>query len=201
MAGAKQLADVIHYDPVTQILSIEDPKFIYYLKNLIWNKFSKQVGYLAVTFKGRYDFALSFAGADRDVAALLDQLLTEQEVSVFYDHNEQHRILASNVEEYLAPIYRSEAEFVVVLLGKEYPHRIWTKFESEQFKQRFGEHRVIPVWFSDAPPGMFDLSTQVGGITIDRAKDVPTQLAQICKVLLKKLAELRVAPIDDDALD
>lgn len=139
MSATPELADVIHYDPVTRILSIEDPKFIYYLRNLIWNKFSRQVGNLSTNFKGRYDFALSFAGADRDVAELLDKLLTESEISVFYDKNEQHRILASNVEDYLAPIYRSEAEFVVVLLGKEYPKRIWTKFESEQFKKRFGE--------------------------------------------------------------
>jgi hypothetical protein len=199
MKATKQLADVIHFDSVTQTLSIEDPKFIYYLRNLIWNKFARQVGYLSATFKGRYDFALSFAGADRDVASMFNQILGDQEVGVFYDMNEQHRILASNVEDYLAPIYRSEAEFVVVLLGKEYPNRIWTKFESEQFKKRFGEERVIPIWFSDAPPGMFDLTTQVGGITIDRAKDIPTQVRKICRVLVRKLADLRVEPEDDDA--
>jgi hypothetical protein len=176
MVSATQLADVIHYDPITQILSIEDPKFIYYLRNLIWNKFAKQVGYLSTTFKGRYDFALSFAGADRKIAEELDRLLTEREISVFYDKNEQHRILATNVEDYLAPIYRSEAEFVIVLLGKEYPQRIWTKFESEQFKQRFGDNRIIPIWFSDAPPSMFDVTSQVGGIMIDRAKSIPDQL-------------------------
>ena len=53
-------ADAFHYDPETRILSIEDPKLIYYLKHLIWNKFAKQVGYLATTFKAKYDFALSF---------------------------------------------------------------------------------------------------------------------------------------------
>ncbi len=39
----------------------------------------------------------SFAGADRDIAQRLYELLSEVEVGVFYDMNEQHRILAANV--------------------------------------------------------------------------------------------------------
>jgi hypothetical protein len=199
MEANPELADVIHYDPVTRILSIEDPKFIYYLRNLIWNKFSKQVGYLSTSFKGKYDFALSFAGADRDIADALDKSLTEAEVSVFYDKNEQHRILASNVEDYLAPIYRSEAEFVVVLLGKEYPKRIWTKFESEQFKTRFGDKSVIPIWFENTPLGMFDETSKVGGFTLDRGHDIGPQLDRLRDLLLRKLAESRTAVLEMDS--
>ena len=199
MVNATELADVIHYDSVTQILSIEDPKFIYYLRNLIWNKFARQVGYLSVTFKGRYDFALSFAGVDRGVAEELDRQLSEREISVFYDKNEQHRILANNVEDYLAPIYRSEAEYVVVLLGTAYPTRIWAKFESEQFKARFGDKRVIPIWFDDSQPGMFDLTGKIGGLTIDRKLPIADQVTAIVEVLSRKLADLRTEHyVDDD---
>jgi hypothetical protein len=192
MDAKPELADIIHYDDITRTLSVEDPKFIYFLRNIIWNKFSKQVGYLANSFAGRYDFALSFAGADRDIASSLFDSLTTAEVEVFYDQNEQHRILASNVEDYLAPIYRTEAAYVVVLLGKEYPKRIWTKFESEQFKARFGEKSVIPIWFTDAPAGMFDETTRVGGFSIDRSLDVPYQVQALTELLLKKLTESRV---------
>jgi hypothetical protein len=198
MRNSANLDEVIHYDPVTRILSIEDPKFIYYLRNLIWNKFSKQVGYLSTNFKGRYDFALSFAGADRLIALELDTLLSDLEILVFYDKNEQHRILASNIEDYLAPIYRSEAEFIIVLLSKDYPLKIWTKFESEQFKKRFGENRVIPIWFSDSPPGMFDLSAEYGGFMIDRGKNITDQLVELRDILAKKLAESRIAPTAEE---
>ncbi len=58
MASSPELADVIHYDPVTRTLSVEDPKFIYYLRNIIWNKFARQVGYLSTNFLNKYDFAL-----------------------------------------------------------------------------------------------------------------------------------------------
>lgn len=187
-----ELSDVIHFDGPTRMLSIEDPKFLYFLRNLIWNKFARQVGYISTEFKGRYDFALSFAGADRSIAASLAEKLTDSEAAVFYDKNEQYRILANNVEDYLAPIYRSEADFVIALLGPEYPKRIWTKFESDNFKKRFGDNSVIPIWFSDAPPGMFDETTRIGGITFDRNGDAAAQTNAIAELLLRKLAEARV---------
>ncbi|HMH12094.1 MAG TPA: hypothetical protein VK578_03210 [Edaphobacter sp.] len=187
------LQDVIHYDSSTRMLVIEDPKFLYFLRNLIWNKFARQVGFLSTEFEGRYDFALSFAGADRGIAEAFYNRLIENEVAVFYDQNEQHRILAANVEDYLAPIYRSEAQYVIALLGAEYPRRIWTKFESEQFKQRFGEGSVIPIWFADVPMGIFDETARVGGMTFDRSIDLDTQIGNFTVLELKKLAEDRAA--------
>ena len=192
-----ELQDVIHFDSQTKELTIEDPKFYYYLKNLLWSKFCLKIGYRSVEFDSRYDYALSFAGADRDVAEGLFNYLSERELSVFYDKNEQHRILATNVEDYLAPIYKSEASFVVVLLGKEYPKRIWAKFESDQFKERFGQNAVIPVWFSDATPGMFDETVKYGGDTLDRNAPIEDELARIGELLCKKISEYKESNQED----
>src|SRR5207237_7974017 len=102
--------------------SVEDPQFVYYIRNLLCSKFCRQVGFPSLDFPSQYDFALSFAGPERPIAAaLFDELTTTYELSVFYDQNEQHRILAENIEDYLGPIYRTEAKFVVALLGPEYP--------------------------------------------------------------------------------
>jgi len=191
IAKNPELQDVIHFDTSTSELSIEDPKFFYYIRNLLWSKFCEQVGYRSVEFDSQYDYALSFAGADRDVAERLFSILSERELSVFYDSNEQHRILASNVEDYLAPIYKSEASFVVALLGREYPKRIWTKFESEQFEERFGQNAVIPIWFSDAPPGMFDETTKYGGVTLDRGKPLEQEVERIGNLLCQKIEEYK----------
>jgi hypothetical protein len=184
--------DVLHFDNQTRVLSIEDPKFVYFIRNLLWSKFAKQVGFQTLEFKSKYDFALSFAGSDRDIAAMLFEKLTDVEMSIFYDKNEQYRILASNIEDYLGPIYRSEARYIVALLGPDYPKRVWTKFESEQFKQRFGEEAVIPIWFNTAPPGMFDETSRIGGFTFDRNIDVAQQVDDIVSMLTKKIAEMRV---------
>lgn len=187
------LGDLLHYDSDARVLAVEDPKFFYCIKNLPWNRFAERIGYFDVSFSSRYDFALSFAGSDRDVAEMLFEALSELEHGVFYDRNEQARILAENVEEYLAPIYKSEASFVVAILGPDYPTRIWTKFESDQFKKRFGEKAVIPTWFAGQDYGAFDISREVGGQTIDRSQPLQPQVAGIAERLAKKLTAHRIA--------
>jgi len=186
-----QAADVIHYEQRNHLLTVEDPQFVFYLRNIAWDRFAEDVGYLGIQFPSRYDVALSFAGTERHLAEAIFNNLEARELEVFYDKNEQHRILAQDVEDYLRPIYQSDAQFVVVLLSREYPKRIWTKFESDQFKQRFKKGGVIPIWFSDAPPGVFDESSRVGGITFDVGHDPGSQMSAICETISKKIAETR----------
>jgi len=192
----EEIKDVIHFDNDSRILTIEDPKFMFYIRNILWSKFAEKVGYLSITFINKYDFALSFAGENRDLAEKLNELLLEQEISVFYDKNEQHRILAENVEDYLAPIYNSEASFVIVLLSKNYPRKIWTKFESDNFKQRFGDNTIIPVWYNDNMPGFFDESHKIGGLMYDPTTDLNEQAKDMVKTITEKLSEERKKIVD-----
>jgi len=182
---------VLHFDDFSKQLTVEDPQYLFFLRGVPWHQFAHDIGFLAVEFARRYDFALSFAGPDRSIAEELFGVLAENEVEVFYDKNEQHRILAEDVEEYLRPIYQSEAQFVIVLLGPEYPKRIWTKIESDAFKERLAYGDVIPIWFSDAPPSMFDSTRERGGLDFDRAGDQDLQIKALVATLLKKLAESR----------
>jgi hypothetical protein len=188
-----ELGRIIHFQQSTSILTVEDPQFVFFLRNLGWNKFAEQVGFLNIKFSARYDFALSFAGAERQYARRLFDLLSEDELEVFFDENEQSRILAENVEDYLGPIYSSEASYVVCLLSPDYPKRVWTTFESEQFRSRFGQRAVIPIWYSTAPPGAFDESSRVGGITFDPTHDQEDQLVKIAALLREKIKERSVA--------
>jgi hypothetical protein len=189
---AEILSPYFHFEPSTGVLSAEDPKLIFYLKNIIWRVFSEQVGYKADYFDGRYDFALSFAGADRELAKHLYDVLAEREVSTFYDENEQHRIIAQNVEDYLAPIYRSEAKYVIVLQSPDYPTRIWTKFESDQFRERFGRNEVIPIRYTTVKAGFFTEDAKYGGLKFDPDRDLNAQVAQIAEFLCMRLIEDRV---------
>lgn len=185
------LQDVIHYDDQSNVLTIEDPKFLFFIRNILWNKFAEQIGFVGIEFSKPYDFALSFAGENRDLAETINSKLLEREISVFYDKNEQHRILASNVEDYLAPIYRSEADFILVLLSKDYPKKIWTKFESEQFKQRFGENTIIPIWYSDTDPNLFDESRKYGGLLFNTNRKIEDEAENMVATISKKLEEKR----------
>jgi hypothetical protein len=185
------ITDVMHYEPRSAQLTVEDPQFIYFIRNIPWRNFALGCGFMGVEFPHRYDFALSFAGEDRDVAKELAQRLQDAETEVFYDKSEQHRILAADVEEYLRPIYQSEARFIVVLIGTAYPKKIWTRFESDQFRERFGTDSVIPIWFSNVPAGAFDNSRKYGGWTLDRNKPMSAQLDELKDTLLRKLADSR----------
>lgn len=189
--GDGDLRAVLHYDEFSKQLTIEDPQYLFFLRGIPWRQFAHEIGFLSVEFDRRYDFALSFAGTDRDVATALFEALAASEVEVFYDKNEQHRILAEDVEEYLRPIYQAEAKFVLVLLGPDYPKRIWTKIESDAFRQRLNDGSVIPVWFSNAPPSLFDTTRDVGGLDFDREGDFKDQIESLSTVLLKKLADSR----------
>jgi hypothetical protein len=195
------LSPYFHFEPSTRVLSVEDPKLVFYLKNVIWRVFTRQVGYRADYFKGRYDFALSFAGPNRDLAKTLHEFLAEREVASFYDENEQHRIIAQNIEDYLAPIYRSEARYVVVLQSPDYPKRIWTKFESDNFRERFGTQSVIPIRYTNVVPGFFTEDAKYGGIPFDSSKDLEEQAQEIAAILCKRIIEDRQSAREAEAVE
>lgn len=191
IAASEDIQRVIHFENISGTLVIQDPQFVYYIRNLSWPQFSEEVGFISLEFPSRYDFALSFAGSDRDIAEALFNTLHENELEVFYDRNEQHRILAADVEEYLAPIYSSDAELVVCILGPDYPTRVWTKFESDQFKQRFRCGEVVPIVLNNAPLGVFDSATKVGHVAWDRGGDFEAQVRSTADLLIRKSVEVR----------
>ena len=184
-------ASYIHYDKITRILSVEDPKLMFYLKSLNWNNFAKDIGYEALVEEPKYDYALSFAGTERPIVEKVFLRLEANEIAVFYDKNEQADILSMDVEEYLYPIYNSEAAYVVPFLSKEYPKRVWTRFESKAFKDRFGNNSVIPIWFDDVDETMFDNSKQYGGITYQTNNNIDDEVEKIVNLLIRKIAQYR----------
>ena len=129
--SSEDIQKVLHFDTASNTLVAQDPQFVFYARNMSWPNVASEVGFLSMEFPSRYDFALSFSGEDWKIAELLFNSLQDNELEVFYDKNEQHRILAENVEEYLAPIYASEAQFVICILGPTYPTKVWTRFEFE----------------------------------------------------------------------
>lgn len=186
------VAEYIHYDSTSRILSVEDPKFMFYLKSINWNNFAKDIGYVQLVEEPRYDFALSFAGSEREIANKIFLRLKAREIATFYDNNEQAEILGENIEEYLYPIYKSDALFVVPLMSKNYPNRIWTKMESKAFKERFGKNSVIPIWFDDVGDSMFDISKDYGGITFKTHGNQDDEIDKIVTLLAKKIEQRRI---------
>jgi hypothetical protein len=189
LTAIDEISKIVHYDETTKVLSVEDPQLVFYLRNLDWSEFVRRTGFTRIDVDEEYDFALSFAGEDRPFAERLNDHLVELGVTVFYDHAEQHRILAEDLEGFLGPIYKSGATYVIAILGRQYGQRRWTRFESDQFKALFGEKRVVPVWAEDAMPSAFDTTAGIGGATFDPNGDVDAQAREIADLCARKLDE------------
>lgn len=97
------IAKLVHFDPDTDLLSVEDPMLVYYLRSISWPEFVREVGFTKVDYEERYDVALTFAGEDRAYAAHLRDELEDQGHAVFYDMAEQHLILGHDGAHRMSP--------------------------------------------------------------------------------------------------
>lgn len=184
-----EISAILHYNADSRSLSVEDPHIMYYLKNLDWTEFIREVGFTNVDSKKPYDVALSFAGEDRAFAEKLQNHLEEFELAVFYDKAEESRIMANDVEAILGPIYASDSRFVVPILGEKYGIKRWTLFEAANYKHRIEKNEVIPIWSVRMPQGAFDTLQSKGGRGYDPEGDLEEQAEDIAKAIARKLGE------------
>ncbi|MCM1987464.1 ATP-binding protein [Methanococcoides seepicolus] len=101
MDAHPEFENLFNFDPLSNIFTIEDPQFIFFLRNIIWSKFAQTLGFKTIFFESRYDFALSFAGSDREMAEMIFQKLTENELSIFVTIQPNYRqscIINSNTK-------------------------------------------------------------------------------------------------------
>ena len=90
------------------------------LRNLDWTRFVQDVGFVSYQTTSEYDVALPSPERTGSSPRRSTTAWADLDLAVFYDLAEQHRILAKNVADYLAPIYNSNGEFVVAVLGPTY---------------------------------------------------------------------------------
>jgi hypothetical protein len=76
-----------------------------------------------------FDFAISFAGAQRSEARDIASILNGRGCKVFFDEYETTSILGSNLNEYLYDIYAKKSSYCVLLASKAYVDGPWTRHE------------------------------------------------------------------------
>ena len=175
LVDQEALALLFHFDVASRVFSVEDPQYSYYLRNLDWPTFIGTAGFTRVDFDEQYDIALSFAGEDRAMAEALRDQLEDNDLAVFYDFAEQHRILGNDVEAYLGPIYKSDSRFVVAILGEKYGAKRWTMFEAIQYRGRLEKGEVLVVKSKDLPFGPLDPVNGIGILSYDPAGNIVAQ--------------------------
>ncbi len=183
------VAKVLYYEPGAKLLVVEDPKFIFFIKNIDWEKFAKEMGFNQVQTDTQYDFALSFSGEKRVYAQKLFDYLSENELSVFYDKDLAADIWGKDLEDYFTPIYESEARYVIAMIDASYPKKVWAVFESEKYKKRRGDESVLPILFEDFIPSPLDSLYSKGFERIDSTDpDIDGQVARVGEMLIKKIS-------------
>src|SRR5204862_124692 len=76
-----------YYNADTKNFAIEDPALFYFLKYLDWARLRHDCGFRAPGRDYEYDFAVSFAGENRDLAREIAQQLALLDAHVFYDEH------------------------------------------------------------------------------------------------------------------
>jgi hypothetical protein len=54
MNSVPAIGEVLHFEQSSRLLTVEDPQYIFFLRNLAWPGFASDLGYLSVDFKSRY---------------------------------------------------------------------------------------------------------------------------------------------------
>ena len=78
-----------------------------------------------------YDIALSFAGEDRDFVRRVAEILKQDQVSIFYDKDEEVALWGKDLFEWLDDIYRKRSRYVLMFISKYYAQKMWTKHERQ----------------------------------------------------------------------
>ena len=181
------IKDILYFDSVANTLTVEDPKVLFYLRNKDMSVLAKECGFAFEDKNYAYEYAISFAGEKRSYAKALFEELTDLSVTVFYDNDHQAELLGADIDKFLAPIYASDSHYVIVFADEYYPNKLWTVFESEQFRHRFGENAVIPVLFDGWKPDVTSSYRTKGCYSFDTSRDSKTQIKELAQTLLKKV--------------
>ena len=87
IADDKEIATLLHLSE-DNYLSVEDPRFVFFLRHIDFDAFRERVGF-GPESSNSYDFALSFAAPQRDLARRLYDALSEASFNVFFDEIER----------------------------------------------------------------------------------------------------------------
>ena len=86
-----------------------------------------------------------------------------------------------------------------MLQSPDYPKRIWTKFESDNFHERFGAGAIISIRYTTVEPGFFAEHDKYGGLVFDPSKDLKEQATEVADILCKRIIEDRQSAREAEA--
>ncbi|WP_439658686.1 outer membrane protein assembly factor BamB family protein [Lentzea sp. HUAS TT2] len=119
-----------------------------------------------------YDFALSFAGQDRDFARDLAEALAANGFTVFFDENFQAMLWGKDLFKVLLEVYGKKARYIVLIVSEHYVRSPWTTWEllsALETRLRGRDDAVLPVRLDDTE--VPSLPKGIGWIDVRRHED------------------------------
>ena len=108
----------------------------------------------------KYDVGLSFAGEQRPYVEAVKAELESYGVRVFYDDDKQVELWGKDLLSELHEIYRSQCQYCVLFISKDYANKVWPKLERISAQERAlkdQQEYILPTRFDDTEiPGLPD---------------------------------------------
>ncbi|NTV24717.1 MAG: TIR domain-containing protein [Chlorobiaceae bacterium] len=140
-----------YYNADTKAFAIEDPAFFYYLRHLDWENIRRDCGFRDEPHAYDWDFAISFASENRELAKKVADLLAILDCTVFYDQYYEANYLGTVWSQQFREIFGTRSRYVVCFLDVNHAKKIWPTFERDCFAPRVEDAAVIPVFLDDTP--------------------------------------------------
>ena len=97
----------------------------------------------------RFDFAISYAGEDKEIAQEIFKCLIDLDFKVFLGDNERHILTGIDGENFFEQVF-TDAKEVIVLISQHYKRKEWPRFEWDVIKERDLSNRFIPIRLDDS---------------------------------------------------
>lgn len=96
------------------------------------------------------DFAISYAGEDKEIADGIFNTLKEKyhDFNIFYASRDRNKLIGNDGEEFFENLFNT-AKQVIVILSENYKKKEWTRYEWDIIKERNKENRCIPIKVDD----------------------------------------------------
>ena len=180
-------AQYFYYDRETKFFAIEDPALFYFIRHADWTRVRHDCGFRNDALAVEYDFALSFAGENRELARCIAEQLTLLDTNVFLDEYYEANFLGSTWSGQLKRVFAEDSHLVVCLLDEQHKKKIWPTFERDCFLPRVPSGTVIPIYLDDTPfPG---IPSDLIGIKFKWDKNDPDLKNKVTDNIVFKLLE------------
>lgn len=176
-----------YYNAETKNFAIEDPALFYFLKHLDWQRLRHDCGFRAPGRDTEYDFAISFAGENRELAREIAQQLSVLDAHVFYDEHFEANFLGGAWSAQFERIFGRDSRLVICLLDQHYRDKIWPTFERECFLPRVPDGDVIPIFLDDTK--FVGIPKDLIGIPFKRSANFEDEKGRVTDEIAFKLIE------------